>query len=280
MLRRVRLLRSPIDELTITGSCWSRLLARALPKTPPAPSPIKSTPFITLIPTLHVASVEFYDKVLDYMVRAVQERENVVILLEGICDTEESEAQQMGEYFSIARNEELKAAMLQKADQNTLYDDETVKTICEELAVNYKVLLKQQATVRLQECYLKPKMAALVGSYLRNGADLNMSEVKAILAEEGNGSGGTFFPFSHLGANPAVRQSRERKVARAAQLRCVEWIQRGCEGEVILPWGFYHAEGIKHNIFATNAHDETVVFLESDDKLCRLPFGITKELLA
>ncbi|RNF00213.1 putative mitochondrial DNA topoisomerase II [Trypanosoma rangeli] len=278
MLRRVQLLRTPFNELTLTGSCWSRFFARSAQKDP-AESPSAPVPFITLIPTLHVASVKFYDKLLDYMVQAVKERDNLVILLEGICDTEESEVQQMEEYFAIAHNQNLKTEMLQKADQNTLYDEETIKTICEELAVNYGALVKLQATVRLQECYLKPKMAALVGSHLRNDADLNMNEVAAILAEKGS-SGSVSVPFSRLGADPAVRGSRERKVAKAAQMRCVEWLQRGCGGEVLLPWGFYHAEGIRKNILATNSQDETVVFLESDDKVCRLPFGISKELLA
>ncbi|RNE97824.1 putative mitochondrial DNA topoisomerase II [Trypanosoma conorhini] len=280
MLRCVRLLRTPFNELTLTGSCWSRFLARPVQKSPAATSATAPVPCITLIPTLHVASVEFYDTLLDYMVRAVKEQENAIILLEGICDTEESEVQQMEEYFAIAHSEQLKAEMLQKADQNTLYDEETVKAICEELAVNYEALSKQQSTVRLQECYLKPKMAALVGSHLRNDADLNMSEVEAILAEEGSSTGSVFVPFSQLGANPAVRRSRERKVAKAAQMRCVEWLQRGCGGEVLLPWGFYHAEGIRKNILASNAHDETAVFLESEDKVCRVPFGISKELLA
>ncbi|KEG11792.1 putative mitochondrial DNA topoisomerase II [Trypanosoma grayi] len=284
MLRRVRLLRSPIDELTITGSRWSRLLARAVrenaAKPPKSPAPAQC---ITLIPTLHVASVEFYDKVLDYMVQAVKQRDNVVILLEGICDNEEGEVQQMEEYFEIARNEELKAIMLHKADQNTLYNEETMKAICEELSVKYEPLVKAQATVRLQDFYLKPKMAALVGGYLRNDADLNMKEVEALLLDEnssGSGNGDTCIPISRLGVHPAVRGRREAKVAKAAQLRCVEWFHRECDGEVIVPWGFYHAEGIKHNILAMNAHDADVVFVESDDTLCRVPFGVSKELLA
>ncbi|ORC89858.1 putative mitochondrial DNA topoisomerase II [Trypanosoma theileri] len=288
MLRRVRLLYSPLDELIITGSRWSRLLAKPVSNgstsSSTSSSSLTKTPFITLIPTLHVASLQFYDKVLDYMVKAVKERDNVVILLEGICDDEDVEVQQMEEYFQISHNADLRTALLKKADTNTLYTEETMRVICEELAVRYDALKEAAATVRLQECYLRPKMAALVGAHLRNDADLNMREVLAILREENssdekNADMTIDIPVSQLGAQPAVRQKREAKVARAAQQRCVEWARLGCGGEVILPWGFYHAEAIRHNILAMNAKDDNVVFVESDETLCRVPFGVTRELL-
>ncbi|KAH9582340.1 hypothetical protein LSM04_007057 [Trypanosoma melophagium] len=289
MLRRVRLLYSPIDELVITGSRWSRLLAKPVSKgsssslttnnTTTSTTSAAPIPFITLIPTLHVASIKFYDKVLDYMVDAVKTRENVVILLEGICDDENVEVQQMEEYFQISHNADLRSTLLQKAENNTLYNEDTMRVICEELAVRFDALTKASATVRLQECYLRPKMAALVGAHLRNDADLNMREVETILREEKTADLTIDIPVNRLGAQPAVRQQREAKVARAAQQRCVEWVQLGCAGEVILPWGFYHAEGIRRNILALNAQDDTVVFVESDETLCRVPFGITRELL-
>ncbi|KAG8343097.1 hypothetical protein TRVL_06071 [Trypanosoma vivax] len=261
-----------------------------------------STPFMTFIPTLHVASVEFYDKVLDYMKRAVDERKNVVILLEGLCDNEEGEVQQMEEYFQISRNEELRESMIEKADKNTLFSEELMKTICEELAVRYDVLSKEWATIRLQECYLRPKMAAMVGENLRNDADLNMREVEALLlgdieynndcasdlssTAEGNGADlsddvdVSVVPTARIGTHPAVRRSRELKAARAACRRCVDWLKSGVTGEVILPWGFYHTEGIRRDVLSMNSQEEGIVFVESDDIICRIPFGIHKELLA
>nr|CCC49835.1 conserved hypothetical protein, fragment [Trypanosoma vivax Y486] len=266
MYRRVTRLFSPIDELVVTGSRWSRILT--MPVKPSAAGGIDgdmgvptvsasatlSTPFMTFIPTLHVASVEFYDKVLDYMKRAVDERKNVVILLEGLCDNEEGEVQQMEEYFQISRNEELRESMIEKADKNTLFSEELMKTICEELAVRYDVLSKEWATIRLQECYLRPKMAAMVGENLRNDADLNMREVEALLLGD----------IEYACSMQAVRGL----------------VESGVTGEVILPWGFYHTEGIRRDVLSMNSQEEGIVFVESDDIICRIPFGIHKELLA
>ncbi|AAZ13257.1 hypothetical protein, conserved [Trypanosoma brucei brucei TREU927] len=303
MFQRARFLLLPIDDVLPAGSRWSRVTAlptshahpsgasrasRTGPVTANTTSALPPTPYITFIPTLHVASVKFYDAVLDYMRESVEKNSNVVVLLEGICDNKEGRIQQMDEYMQISRSEELRAAMLEKAEKNTLYNDETIRTICDELAVNYDVLSRELETVRLQECYLRPKMAALMGKNLCNEADIDMEEVEALMLEGDNNDhsgsygacgSGSVVPITSIGSHPAVRRSREMKVARKARATCVDWLKHGVAGEVILPWGIYHVEGIQRNVLSLNAQDEGIVFVESGNDIRHVPFGIHRDLL-
>lgn len=261
MFARSLFRRSAYSELQLVGSRWTRILAKSTMQDvgPPHVRAHLATPCITIIPTLHVASIKFYDRVLEYMQQAVRRNPATVVLLEGICDSDEAEKQQLSEYLQIAQSSELRDMMLEKADGNNLYPAAVVREICAELALDYATLQKYESTVRLQECYLKPKVAALCGTHLRNSADLNMHEVQQLLAGEAArlAALGESLPssvsVSEIGKFPIVRKNRERKVAAVARLQCEKWLEEEVEGEVIVPWGFYHTEAIMHYIFEANA---------------------------
>nr|CCC92247.1 conserved hypothetical protein [Trypanosoma congolense IL3000] len=284
MFYRARYLFSPVDELFAIGSRWLRVQARpanAGNTRDVASSILPPTPFITFIPTLHVASIEFYDAALNYMKEAVERCENVVILLEGVCDNKEGRRQQMEEYIQISQSAELRTAMLEKANNNTLYSEDVIRTICDELAVKYDALRREWESIRLQECYLRPKMAALMGGNLCNDADIDMEEVEALMLEGGDDEAttGSVVSIASIGAHPKVRRRREVKVARKTRSICADWLKRSVKGEVILPWGFYHIDSIRREVLSMDAEDEEVVFSEDDGVLRCVPFGIHKELL-
>ncbi|CCW64639.1 unnamed protein product [Phytomonas sp. EM1] len=259
--KRSSLLHSAYDELLVVGSRWRRFLAKASPQglSSSSAKPRLGTSQVTIIPTLHIASIQFYDRVLDYMRKAVQHNKNTVIFLEGLCDSREAQEAQMREYHEIAQNESLREAMLSKADQNNLYTEDTMRDICKELLVDYDTLLHYIDEVRLQECYLKPKMAAYCGLNLHNGADLDMEKVQALLQDEAIrlSALGETSPSSvsvpEIGLFPVVRRNRERKVAQLARMQCEQWFQEGIESEVIIPWGYFHSEAIIHYITEGNA---------------------------
>lgn len=340
LFRRTRLLATAFDELSVVGSRWTRILGKTsgMDSLPAHIRANLAVPSITIIPTLHVASMKFYDRVLEYMEQASKRNPNVVILLEGICDTDEAEKQQMREYQEIMASPELQQALLAKANENSLFPPQVIHEICNELAVNYDELMARVDTVRLQECYLKPKMAALCGLNLRNNSDLDMKEVQQLLQEESArlAAIGETLPssvsVSELGAFPVLRANRERKVAMIARRQCERWVEQEIEGEVIVPWGYFHCEAIKHHIFSGSTamagggaattssavpSEETkgvasaaaspstigaassagpsgdatgeqtdlpagstrVVFVEADEVIARVPFGVPREVL-
>lgn len=222
-------------------------------------------PIITVIPTLHVAGIKFYDRVLEYIDHAVKRNKDTLVLLEGICDSEAAEKQQMQEYQDIMRNDALRQTMLAKADDNTLYSPEVMREICQEMDIRYELLQSMESTVRLQECYLKPKLAAMCGLNLRNHADLHMHEVQRLLEEESERlqTLGERLPssiaVSQLGSFPVIRKHRERKVAQVARMHCTRWFEQETDGEVIIPWGYFHTEAIIHYILEGNKSVSTAV---------------------
>ncbi|KAG5508854.1 hypothetical protein JKF63_05357 [Porcisia hertigi] len=261
---RNRLLRSAYDELVVVGSRWTRVLAVSPNATEVGPPHVQchlAHPTITVIPMLHVASIKFYDRVLEYIDHAVKRNKDTLVLLEGICDSEAAGKQQMQEYQNIMRDTALQQTMLAKAEDNTLYSPEVMREICQELGVRYEVLQSIESTVRLQECYLKPKLAAMCGLNLRNHADLDMHEVQRLLEVESaklyDAGGGlpSSIAVSQLGSFPVIRQHRERKVAQVARMQCTRWFEEETEGEVIIPWGYFHAEGIIRYILEGNKSD-------------------------
>lgn len=258
---RSRLLRSAYDELVVVGSRWTQVLAKspnAAEAGPPYVQAHLALPRITVIPTLHVASMKFYDRVLEYIDQAVRRNKDTVVLLEGICDSNAAEKQQMEEYKAIMQNKDLQQTMIAKADDNTLYTPEVMREICQELDVRYGLLQSLESTVRLQECYLKPKLAATCGLNLRNNADLDMHEVQRLLEEESARlhSLGESMPssvsVSQIGTFPIIRKHRERKVAQVARVYCEGWFENEIDGEVIIPWGYFHSEAIIHYILEGN----------------------------
>jgi hypothetical protein len=258
---RSRLLCSAYDELVVVGSRWTQVLAKspnAAEVGPPHVQAHLALPKITVIPTLHVASVRFYDRVLEYVNQAVRRNKDTVVLLEGICDSDAAGKQQMEEYAAIMRNKDLQQTMIAKANDNTLYSPEVMREICQELDVRYDLLQTLESTVRLQECYLKPKLASTCGLNLRNNADLNMHEVQKLLEEESARlhSLGESLPssvaVSQLGTFPIIRKHRERKVAHVARVYCEGWFENEVDGEVIIPWGYFHSEAIIHYILEGN----------------------------
>ncbi|GET87514.1 hypothetical protein, conserved [Leishmania tarentolae] len=258
---RTRLLRSAYDELVVVGSRWTRLRAVSVDAIEVGPPHVQSHlahPIITVIPMLHVASIKFYDRVLEYIDHAVKRNRDTLVLLEGICDSEAAEKQQMQEYQEIMQNAALRQTMLAKADDNTLYSPEVMKEICQEMGVRYDLLQSMESTVRLQECYLKPKLAAMCGLNLRNHADLHMHEVQRLLEEESARlqALGECLPssiaVSQLGTFPVIRKHRERKVAQVARVHCTRWFEQEADGEVIIPWGYFHTEAIIHYILEGN----------------------------
>lgn len=234
-----------LSPSTTSPSSTSTISYSSPPAFPPSPQ-------ITIIPTLHVASISFYDSVLRYIESSVKQYgDHSCILLEGICDGEEDAEVQRQEYFQIANNPSLQEMLRKKAEENTVFSTEVQKEICAELGVEYPILLEHQVSVRLQECYLKPKLAASFGLHLHNEADMNMKEVQAVLraeleAEAAKGS--TAVPSTvsvrQIGQFPRVRHARELKVARAALERCQLWLAQEEDGEVVIPWGLFHAEPI------------------------------------
>lgn len=255
LFRRSYLLRSAYDELVVVGSRWRRMYARTAHT---SLTESVASPCITIIPTLHVASIRFYNRVLEYMQQAVHRHRNVTVLLEGVCDNVAAAQAQMEEYAEIARNEALRETLLEKADSNTLYSPPVMREICAELGVNYDVLHSLESSVRLQDCYLKPKMAALCAAHLRNDADLDMKTVKKLLEAEAAELVALGHPpppsisVAEVGRYPVVREQRERKVAALARELCERWHAEGWEGEVIIPWGYFHSEAIMHFIAAAN----------------------------
>ncbi|KAG5509014.1 hypothetical protein GH5_06241 [Leishmania sp. Ghana 2012 LV757] len=259
--KRSHLLRSAYDELVVVGSRWTRILAVSANAAEVGPPHVQSHlahPTITVIPTLHVAGIKFYDRVLEYIDNAVKRNKDTLVLLEGICDSEAAEKQQMQEYEDIMHNDALRQTMLAKADDNTLYSPEVMREICQEMDVRYELLRSMESKVRLQECYLKPKLAAMCGLNLRNHADLHMHEVQRLLEEESARlqALGERLPssiaVSQLGSFPVIRKHRERKVAQVARMHCTHWFEQETDGEVIIPWGYFHAEAIIHYILAGN----------------------------
>lgn len=259
--KRSCLLRSVYDELVVVGSRWTQVLAKspnAADVGPPHVQAHLALPKITIIPTLHVASMKFYDRVLEYIDQAARRNKDTVVLLEGICDSNAAEQQQMQEYVEIMKNKSLQQTMIAKADDNTLYSPEVMQEICQELDVRYDLLQSLESTVRLQECYLKPKLAATCGLNLRNNADLDMHEVQKLLEEESARlhSLGESLPssiaVSQLGTFPIIRKHRERKVAHVARAYCEGWFEKEIDGEVIIPWGYFHSEAIIHYILEGN----------------------------
>ncbi|CAJ1021374.1 hypothetical protein Q4I30_002562 [Leishmania utingensis] len=260
-LTRNRLLRSVYDELVVVGSRWTRVLAVSVNAAEVGPPHVQSHlahPTITVIPTLHVAGIKFYDRVLEYIDHAVKRNKDTVVLLEGICDSEAAGKQQLQEYRAIMENDALRQTMLAKADDNTLYSPEVMWEICQEMDVRYDLLKSTESTVRLQECYLKPKLAAMCGLNLRNDADLNMHEVQRLLEEESVRlqALGEQLPssiaVSQLGSFPVIRKHRERKVAQVARMHCTRWFEQETDGEVVIPWGYFHTEAIIHYILEGN----------------------------
>lgn len=300
-MKRSAFCRSAYNELVVTGSRWTRLLGKSAAEVgPPHARASVAVPYITLIPTLHVGSIKFYDRVLEYMQSAIARNRDVVILLEGICDNTEAAEQQLQEYKAIMESESLRETMVAKADENTLYSPEVMRELCAELSLDYDTLEKLQDTVRLQECYLKPKMAATCGLHLRNDADIYMKDVQQLLAEESVRlrAEGKKMPssvaVSDLGTFPVIRMLRERKVARMARLICEKWFEDEIEGEVIVPWGYFHTEAIIHHVLEGNSKKagaevqegeeapksdrNSLLFVESDELVEKVPFGIPKEL--
>ncbi|KPA78065.1 putative mitochondrial hypothetical protein [Leptomonas pyrrhocoris] len=260
-LQRSRLLRSAYDELVVVGSRWTQMLANSPEVAEAGPPYVQAhlaLPKVTLIPTLHVASMKFYDRVLEYIDQAVRRNKETVVLLEGICDSNAAEKQQMQEYIDIMQNQSLQQTMIAKADDNTLYSPEVMREICQELGVRYDLLQSLEPTVRLQECYLKPKLAATCGLNLRNNADLDMHEVQKLLEEETARlhSRGENLPssvaVSQLGSFPIIRKHRELKVATVARAYCEGWFEKEIDAEVIIPWGYFHSEAIIHYILEGN----------------------------
>ncbi|CCW71754.1 unnamed protein product [Phytomonas sp. Hart1] len=259
--KRCFLSRSAYNELLVVGSRWRRFLAKPSPQDLDSSStnPKLVTSQVTIIPTLHIASIKFYDQVLDYLRIAVQRNKNTVIFLEGICDSCEAQQAQMREYHEIVQNKSLQEAIVLKANQNNLYTENTMRDICEELSVDYDTLLRYTNEVRLQECYLKPKIAAYCGLNLCNTVDLDMGKVQALLQDEAIrlSTLGESLPSSvsvtEIGSFPVIRKNRERRVAQLARMQCKQWYQDGIESEVIIPWGYFHSEAIIHNIIEGNA---------------------------
>ncbi|EPY37294.1 hypothetical protein STCU_00003 [Strigomonas culicis] len=296
LFRRTRLLRSAYEELLVVGSRWTRITAKPVAtEGPPHVQASLAQPCITVIPTLHVASIAFYDKVLEYMDNAVRRRHSdCVILLEGICDSGAAEADQLEEYQKIMADASLRETMLQRAQDNTVHSREVIRDICLELALDYDTVMAQEDTIRLQECYLKPKMAAICGLNLRNNCDADMKEVQQLLKEEVSRitAAGDTMPtsvsVSDLGRFPIIRKFRERKVAEAARRQCEQWLEQEIEGEVIVPWGYFHTEAIIHYIFeggkavaaATpqGAKKPAAVFAEDDELVAKVSFGVPREL--
>lgn len=244
---------SPLSSSTSVTTPSSSSSPNSFPLDRHASTPCgPSSPLVTVIPLLHVASMTFYDTVMRYLDTSVQRYgSRACILLEGICDGEEDAELQRHEYAQIAHNTSLQEMLRKKAEENTVFTPAVQQEICTELGVDYSVLLQHQSRVRLQECYLKPKMAVSCGLYLHNEADLTMKEVQAVLRaelEEETAKGSTAIPTTisvrHIGQFPRVRQAREEKVARAALERCRGWLANAEDGEVIIPWGFFHAEPI------------------------------------
>ncbi|KPI86837.1 hypothetical protein ABL78_4114 [Leptomonas seymouri] len=323
LFKRSRLLRSAYDELTVVGSRWTQVLAKspnAAATGPPHVQAHLALPRITIIPTLHVASMKFYDRVLEYIDQAVRRNKDTVVLLEGICDSDAAEKQQMQEYAEITQNQDLRQTMITKADDNTLYSPEVMQEICQELGVRHDLLCSLESTIRLQECYLKPKLAATSGLSLRNNADLNMHEVQKLLAEESarlhllGESLPSSVAVSQIGSFPLIRKHRERKVASVARAYCEGWFDSEIDGEVIIPWGYFHSEAIKHYILEGNKprgnsddggaagsssgarvenaaraggggvaspayNHPPLVFVEADELLAKVPFDVPKELI-
>lgn len=209
-------------------------------------------PRVTIIPTLHVASISFYDTVLRYLDSSVKAYgDRACILLEGICDGEEDAELQRQEYLQIASTPSLQEMLRKKAEENAVFPPDVQQEICAELGVEYPVLLEHIANVRLQECYLKPQMAASFGLHLHNESDMNMKEVQAVLRAEleaeaamGNTDVPNTLSVRQIGQFPRVRQAREWKVARAALAHCQLWLAKEQDGEVVIPWGFFHSDPI------------------------------------
>lgn len=305
---------SAYDELVVVGSRWTRILAKTTRSSEVGPPHVLAhlaLPKITIIPTLHVASIKFYDRVLEYVDQATRRNKDTIVLLEGICDSAEAERQQMQEYQEIMSNTDLRQMMQNKADDNTLYSPQVIQEICRELGVRFDLLQSMEKTVRLQECYLKPKLAASCGLHLHNNADLDMHEVQKLLEQESarleaqGRSLPSSVPVSQLGTFPIIRRHREQKVALMARQQCIEWLEAEIDGEVIVPWGYFHAEGIRRYIVEGNKSDTsaaaapseggdvsgssvsgaahpvpTAIFVAADEVVNKVSFDVPKELIA
>lgn len=252
-------------------------------------------PRITVIPTLHVASMKFYDQVLFYLDESVKRYgDHVRVLLEGICDAEEDEQIQQQEYRAIMASPELQQMMHNKAEEDTLFSSDVQREMCAELALDYNVLQEYKKTVRLQECYFKPKMAATCGLNLHNDSDIDMKEVQALLKKEleeeaakGEISVPNSIPVSQIGTFPRVRAAREKKVARVAQNYCRRWVGEEKEGEIIIPWGYFHTENIVKYICAKKSSEDDLIeeglpellFVPEPGWSRVIPFGVPEALL-
>ncbi|EPY36330.1 hypothetical protein AGDE_06967 [Angomonas deanei] len=222
-------------------------------------------------------------------------RGNCKILLEGICDNQEEEEAQLKEFHSIMNSKSLREKIILKADENNLHSPKTMQEICAELALDYTTVMENANQIRLMECYLKPKLAATVGLNLVNNVDTDMKGVQRLLKEEEGRleaigeSLPTSIAVGDLGQFPLIKKYRERKVAEAARRQCERWIKEEIEGEVIIPWGYFHIDSIEHYIVqgnrgsedgTNNAEDEKklAVFVEADELLAKVDFGISKEI--
>lgn len=283
-------LRAAYIERVAAKSQWTRLIAQTVEEPKPAyVTAHLAAPKVTLIPTLHVASIAFYDRVLRYLEEAVKRQNNVRVLLEGICDTKEDEQQQLQEFRDIMSSEQLRLTIKAKAVENSLYSRETMRDMCAELAVNFEQLEKIQDSVRLEACYLKPQMASTCGLNLVNNADLDMKEVQNLLVEQlmedqtpiKDGSVlPSGIPISQIGTFPKVRQAREKKVADAARQYCQSWIADEKEGEIIIPWGCFHIDSIYHHLTTAPLHTVPEIRMVKDDGWQEsVPFDIPPELL-
>lgn len=284
--------RSAYDELLVVGSRWTRLLAKSSPISgPPYVQAHFPVPRVTVIPTLHVASIRFYDEVLKYMDESVRQYGNRVrILLEGICDADEDEEQQKQEYREIMKSPALQETMRVKADENTLFPLDVIREMCTELAIDFDTLQQHQKDIRLQECYLKPKMAATCGLNLFNDADLNMKEVQTELAKQmeaetakGSSTLPDTIPVSQIGVFPCVRAAREKKVASVARRYCQRWLSEEADGEVIIPWGFFHTEQIVRHLcqppLESSGAAQDMSLVKEEGFLRALPFGVPEAVL-
>lgn len=261
MFRRCKLKHSAKD-IALRGSEWTRLLLRTSLTGNGATVPCDTG--IVLFPMLHVASVKFYDSVLEGVKSLAEDDAGSTLplyaLLEGVLSSDNQRALDAKEYNMIYYDANIKSQVTAACCgssqwdplanrsrvglgmQNTnLYSDDVLREICgKELNLGFETIVdynKQKISLldsstneanllHLQDAYFKPLLATIAGNSMLS-ADVTEADLMKGLGTD------TGVPLHKL-PQQRVKAFREEHLAnfllhivkRQAMLKQAEWAQK------------------------------------------------------
>jgi hypothetical protein len=222
---------------------------------------------VTLVPMLHVASVGFYDSIVELIGQLGPARR---IVTEGVLSDEQEKASREAEWQVLTHNEALRQSLRVSAQSNSLYGDEVLHDICRELHLEATELdvIGPVSRLRLQAAYFVPLLASLYPDSLVAG-DLCVGTSPALGSAE----------LGLLGKQPEIKRLREMHCAKiiwqcARELMALPRERDALAGHVVAPWGLFHTDGIAQRLLSDRPSD-LIISEEGHEGCAHFSFGLT-----